>query len=164
MRRRGDGSVHTVASCWVRRCKRTAVRQGQALFVKRTHQQSNHLGGPEKSTVRLKRPAINLSKDAAEREGTSTLKQNRDIFCLMTAIYNRAWTTLKKTAIFRANYNEHFKLHPVWIWLVNSIGDPVTWKKIIIIKLIPLETSSQEELETSKTCSRIWPWHMSNEV
>lgn len=65
-----DYSVHTIGSCglqdvnWLLRDKDTTLQ--------RTHQQSNHLGEPERSTVRLK----DLLSIYQRRcwEGTSTLK------------------------------------------------------------------------------------------
>lgn len=83
--------VHTVAPCWLRDVHWLLWDKDSAL--QRTHQQSNHQGGPQRSTERLK----DLLSIYQRRcwEGTSTLKQNWDIFFLMTAIYNRAWMTMK---------------------------------------------------------------------
>lgn len=87
----GTLCVCTVAPCWLRDVHWLLWDKDSAL--QRTHQQSNHQGGPQRSTVRLK----DLLSIYQRRcwEGTSTLKQNWDIFFVMTAIYNRAWMTMK---------------------------------------------------------------------
>lgn len=75
-----------------KRCTLTAARQGQCFATGPSTEQSSGRTPKERSEIK---ELLSIYQRRCW-EGASTLKQNWDIFCLMTAIYNRAWMNLKQ--------------------------------------------------------------------